>query len=515
MAKKHSPSKGLAKSALAGMTWQYVSIFSQGLLNLIILGILSRLLSPDDFGVMGIAAVFIGLAEMFSELGVGPAIIQRLDLNENHKRVGLTIAFLLGMVMVVILWATAPLIAIFFNADQVTRVLRGVSFNFLIGSFGVVSIALLKRKLLFKKLMVINVIAYTLGYGVVGVVMAYSGYGVWALVGATLSQSLINSILALWVERFPLKLSLARQELRELVYFGGGLTLARLFNYGAANGDYFVVGRFLGTGPLGIYTRAFRLMKIPKSYLGKALDSVLFPVMAKIQEDIKRFRKTYYISIALISILCAPLGVFMVILAPEIVKVVLGAQWAEVIVPLQILAIGVLPQVSYKIDNSVARALGAVYERSLRDGIYMVAIVIGSWVGLRWGLAGVAFGVLGAVILNSLMAMQMSLRLLECSLMEYIKAQIPGVVLAIVTAIVALPTRSLLLSNGSPDWFILIVSALVTGLILLGLFFWRPQKFLGVYGTGALVLLVNSVPKRFVPKIVLQWFDARMIEGVV
>ncbi|MGD2027370.1 MAG: oligosaccharide flippase family protein, partial [Anaerolineales bacterium] len=104
MTQPETPKKrSLGKSMLAGMSWQYVSLFSQGLLNLLVLGTLSRLLSPDDFGLMGIAAIFVGLAELFSELGVGPAIIQKQDLNENHMRVGFTLALLLGIVMVLIL----------------------------------------------------------------------------------------------------------------------------------------------------------------------------------------------------------------------------------------------------------------------------------------------------------------------------------------------------------------------------------------------------------------------------
>lgn len=500
---------------LAGMSWQYVSLFSQGLLNLLVLGVLSRLLSPDDFGLMGIAAIFVGLAEMFSELGVGPAIIQKQDLNDKHMRVGFTLALSLGLVMVLILSLSAPIIALFFKNPEVTAVVRGVSLSFLVGSFGVVSQALLRRRLKFKEMMLINVAAYALGYAAVGITLAYMGYGVWALVWGTLSQTLIKSVGSLMVERISLKPSFSRPELRELVHFGGGVTLARLFNYGASNGDYFVVGRFLGAAPLGIYTRAFRLMNMPRNYIGRVLDSVLFPVMSKLQDELSKFTKTYLTSIAMIGLICTPVGVLMVILAPEIVDVVLGSQWTGVVLPFQILAIGILPSVSYKIDNSLARALGAVYERSARDAIFAVAVVAGAWIGLNWDLWGVAVGVLLAYLLNSVMAVKMSLRLINCSLKEYGKAQIPGFFLGGVTALVAWPTRYFLHASGMPDWFVLILTGAVSGLVLLGLFFWSPQKILGVYGTGALVMIIRIIPDRFFPKGVMRWFDARLQEGTV
>ena len=516
MTQPETPKKrSLGKSMLAGMSWQYISLFSQGLLNLLVLGTLSRLLSPDDFGLMGIAAIFVGLAELFSELGVGPAIIQRQDLNEKHMRVGFTLALVLGIVMVLILALSAPLIALFFKNEQVTGVVRGVSLSFLFGSFGVVPQALLRRRLKFKEMMLINVGAYAIGYAAIGITMAYMGYGVWALVGATVSQTIIKSVASLLVERIPLKPSFSRPELRELVFFGGGVTLARLFNYGASNGDYFVVGRFLGAAPLGIYTRAFRLMNMPRNYIGRVLDGVLFPVMSKLQDNLTKFTKTYLTAIAMVGLICAPVGILMVILAPEIVSFVLGAQWTEVIIPFQILAIGILPSVSYKIDNSLARSLGAVYERSFRDAIFAVAVVAGAWIGLNWDLWGVAVGVLFAVVLNSVLAVNMSLRLIKCSLKEYGKAQLPGIFLGVVTALAAFPTRYLLHATGMPDWSILIITGVVSGLVLLGLFIWRPQKILGIYGTGALMMILRVIPNRFFPKGVIQWFDTRLQEGTV
>lgn len=515
MTEHRAPKENLAKSMLAGMSWQYVSIFSQGFLNLFVLATLSRLLAPTDFGVMGIAAIFVGLAELFSELGIGPAIIQHKDLTPKYMRVAFTMAVLLGSSLVIILWVAAPFIALFFHNSDVTTILRWVSFDFLLGSFGVVSEGMLRRKLQFRKLMMVNVAAYTFGYALIGITMAFSGFGVWALVAATLSQSFINSALLLIVERIPLKPSFARPELRSLVHYGGGITLARLFNYGASNGDYFVVGRFLGAGPLGIYTRAFRLMTLPGTYIGRALDSVLFPVMAKMQDELSRLAKTYFTGIALIGLLCAPTGVLMVILAPEIVNVVLGSKWSETILPFQILALGILPQVSYKIDNSLARALGAVYQRSVRDAIYAIVVIAGAWIGLHWGLWGVATGVLGSVILNDFLAFQMSLKLLNTSWLEYVKAQIPGLLLGLIVAVIAIPIRLLLISYGSSDLLTLILTTLVAGLSLMGFFLWNPQRLLGRYGTEALIMIFKAVPVRFFPRRVLRWYETMITDSTL
>jgi len=508
-----APKKTLAKSMLTSMTWRFLGLYSRAFLNLFVLATLSRLLSPSDFGIMGVAAIFVGLAEILSELGVGPAIVQRRDLSPTHLRVGFTIAILMGSVMVIVLWALAPLVASFFKDEGVTAVLHGVSFTFLLGSFGVVAQAMLRRDLQFKKLMWVDVVSYTSGYALVGLTMAWNGFGVWSLVGATLSQTLVQSTMLLLVARHPLKPSLARQELKDLVYFGGGMTLARLFSYGASQGDYFVVGRALGVEPLGVYTRAYRLMNLPANYLGRVLDSVLFPVMGKIQNQLPRLTRAYLTGVAMIGIVCAPAGILMVVMAPETVSVILGSQWTSAVVPFQLLALGVLPRVSYKIDNSLAKAMGAVYQRSARDALYAVAVVGGAIIGLRWGLPGVAVGVLGAVILNNVSAFRMSLRLLGCSFSEYVQAQLPGLVIALLTGLVALPTRRLLRAYGSPDLLTLVVTTLVSGLIVGALFVWRPRGIAGRYGADALVMVFESVPPRFVPRVVMQWFNAKIAGG--
>ncbi len=213
----------------------------------------------------------------------------------------------------------------------------------------------------------------------------------------------------------PLIPSLARREMRELLFFGGGFTLAHFLNYSANQGDYFVVGQIMGAEALGIYTRAYQLMMLPAKYFGQVLTVVLFPVMAKLQDKRQQLTKSYLAGIALVTLVSAPLGVLMVTTAPEIVKVLLGPKWSDTVIPFQILSLGVVARGSYKIDDALARALGVMYQRSVRDAIYAAAVVLGALIGLRWGLTGVAWGVLGAVVLNYILAMQMSMKLLECS----------------------------------------------------------------------------------------------------
>ena len=382
-----------------------------------------------------------------------------------------------------------------------------VSFNFLLAGFGVVAESLLRRNLKFRKLMWANVWSYLIGYAFVGIILAWLGYGVWALVGATLGQSLLKSVLLLMYNPHPIIPSLARREMRELLFFGGGFTLAHVLNYSANQGDYFVVGQIMGAEALGIYTRAYQLMMLPAKYFGQVLTVVLFPVMAKLQDKRQQLTKSYLASIALVTLVSAPLGVLMVTTAPEMVKVLLGAKWSNTIIPFQILSMGVVARGSYKIDDALARALGVMYQRSVRDAIYAVAVVLGALIGLRWGLTGVAWGVLVAVVLNYILAIQMSMKLLECSLLRVIEAILPAIYPTVVIAVVSISLRSLLLNYGLPAWFILGTTTLISGLSLIGLYLLRPQ-LLGEYGLETLKKFLPSLPAQMFPKTVSQWLLA-------
>jgi PST family polysaccharide transporter len=503
------PKENLTKSTVSAFGWQYTSFVAQALLQLLVLAILARLLTPEDFGVLGLAMIVVGFAALFSQMGVGPALIQRSEITPVHIRVGFTLSVLLSLVFTIVVMAFAPLAAVFLRDVQVTGVLYVVSLTFLFSGFGVVAESLLKRNLRFKSLMWANVWSYLIGYAVVGILLAWQGFGVWALVGATLGQSLLKSGFLLLINPHPIIPSLARRESRELLFFGGGFTLAHFLNYSANQGDYFVVGRIMGPEPLGIYTRAYQLMMLPAKYFSQVLTVVLFPVMAKLKDKRPQLTKTYLGGIALVTLVSAPIGVLMITMASEIVQVVLGPNWSDTVLPFQILSLGVVARGSYKIDDSLARALGVMYQRSLRDAIYAAAVVLGALIGLRWGLPGVAFGVLGAVIINYVLALQMSKKLLECSWSQIIKALIPAIYPTIVVAVVSISVRSLLQAFGLPAWLILGATVLISGLSLMVLYLLRPQ-ILGFYGIETLKKSLPSIPVQIFPKTVSKWFLAKL-----
>lgn len=498
----------LMKRTLSGFKWSYLSALLQAILQLVVIAVLARLLSPRDFGLVGIAFIFTGLVGLVSELGVGLAIIQRKELTDRHIRVGFTISIILGIVIFVFLWFSAPIVARFFKNEAVTNVLRGVSIVFVIGSFGVVGEALLRRYLRFKELMVVEVVSFVVGYGFVGISMAFMGKGVWSLVGAAVAHRLVYVVIVLLTSSHSFLFLFSRSELRELLSLGGGFTLARMFNFAALQGDNFVVGRFLGADALGLYSRAYRLMTLPATYFAKILDKVLFPAMAEIQNETQRLRKVYLHGVEITSMIALPTGVLMFLAAPEIIGTLFGPKWADAVPVLRILALGVLFRTGYKISDSLARALGAVYRRAWRQAIYASMVVLGTILGARWGLSGVGVAVVLSVFINYLLMSYLSLKLLEVSWSTFIHSHLPSICVTVCVSVLTLVPLNLLRSFEVPACYILAGSLAggFAGMILS--FLLLPKSCLGsgiewvlsnidIKGFGSLGCLLRPIYERF------------------
>jgi O-antigen/teichoic acid export membrane protein len=484
----------LLRSTFSGLGNQYAGTLITGAGQLVVTAVLARLLTPQDYGLVGLAAVYIGLAAILSHFGIGPALIQRPELTPRYVRAGFTATVLIGILTTALVWFTAPLAALALGNAGLTPFIRGLSFSFVFTNPGLVAEGLLQRNLAWRLLMWVEVTAFVCGYALPAIILAATGFGAWALVGSTLGLSLARSATLLKLQPHP-KWPRIGPEIRELLHFGSGFTLARIFNYGAGQGDNLVVGRVLGVIPLGYYSRAFKLMLILVTYFATVTTRVLFPVMSRLQGDPERLRATYLAGSAVLGLVSAPIGALMVVLAPEFVGLVLGPRWAPAILPFQILTAGIMFRNVYLMAYCLDAAVGAMRKRMLRDGIYALAVVGGSLIGTRFGLAGVATGVVVAIVLNYLVGAAMSLSILGATWRDYARSQLPALGLGLLTSAVAYPVRLGLLAAGAGP---LIVLTLSTGLslgVLAGLYLARPSV-IGRYGETALRQVGAAISSR-------------------
>jgi O-antigen/teichoic acid export membrane protein len=431
MTKPGGGRRSLTHQTVAGLLWMFYGKGAYAVLQMVVLAVLARLVSPADFGVVSAALIVIGLSSIVSQLGLGPALVQRPQLERRHIDTAFTASLLIGIFLGAAIWLASPLAADFFRIPTVHPVLRALAWVFPLNGAATVAESLLKRNLRFRSLANLNVISYGIGYGAVGITAALLGLGVWALVIGQIAQNVLMTAMLLWLEPPRIRSLPERRAFRELMYFGGGFTIAKIANQLAQQGDYLVVGRFLGPAPLGYYGRAYNLMSAPAAGFGTILDAVLFPAMAKVQGDPHRLAAAYRRGVALVALVVLPASTALILLAPEVIHVVLGARWSAVIVPFQILVIGMLFRTSSKLSDSLTRATGAVFRRAWRQVLYAGMVVGGAYVGRSWGIVGVSWGVLLALTVNFLLMAHLSLREAQMAWADFWRAHLSASLLAL------------------------------------------------------------------------------------
>lgn len=410
-----------------GFAWTSFGAVVQLVSQIVGIVVLGRLLSPTEFGVVGAALVVISIAELFSMLGVGPALVQREELEEDHLAAASQVALLLGAAFSIGVFVGAPWIGSLFEIEAVPEVLRPLSVLFLIHAAATVPTCMLQRTLQFRSIAIANMAASVLGYVTVGVLLAYLGLGVWALVGANLGRAIVSGgiLFSMYPHLPPLKPKL--KAAGELFRFGAGYTIGRILGDVAVQADRLLVARLLGAEALGLYGRAWQVITVPLSLFGTAVDKVAFPLLSRSQRAEEYLRGAFLQGMTIILAVAMPFGVFLSVQAANVISLLLGPRWDQVVLPFAILAVVLPVRIAAYFSGAVSKAMGEVGSRAVRQGIFAIAVVLGTWAGYRWGLAGVATGVAGAMLVNHLLALQQVVRSLRLRWSDLIWPHVSGV----------------------------------------------------------------------------------------
>lgn len=493
--------QSLTSRTIGGLLWISSGALAHAVLSMIVMIVQARLLSPTEFGIVGAAMIVIGFSQIFSQLGIGPAIVQRIDLALVHLRVGFTVSVLLGVLAGVVFFVSAPYLARFFQMAALQPVVEVLSLVFPITGLSVVGQALLQRSMQFKKLALIDLFSYALGFGAIGIGLALAGWGVWALVAAQIGQVLCSTAIILVLHPEAIGIRYERTALRQLVNYGFGFSLARIANYTATQADNLVVGKWMGPAALGVYGRAYQFLMMPATQIGTVADKVLFPAMASVQDDQARLSRAFITGVAVIAMMTLPLSGLLIVLAPEIIRVLLGPKWMAVVPPFQVLAAVLVFRTSYKMSDSLARSTGAVYRRAWRQWVYAGAVFSGAWIGHFWGLSGVAWGVGMAILLNFLLMLHLTASLVAIDWRELAMIHLRHFVVACVLSTTAGVVKLALRAWDLPAVLILIGSLGAAFLMLLCLLLAGRRLF------GAEGLWAEELMKRYARGI-SQWMGS-------
>lgn len=486
----------LKRQAMKGFLWMFSGSGIQSIMQFVVLIVLARLLDPETFGIVGAALVVISFAKIFATIGLGPALVQKKDINDKHIGTSFLFSLFLAICLGITVFIGSPLIASFFHIAYLSVVLKAMSVVFLLEGVAEVSQSLIQRDLLFNLLVRIQVLSY-LAYGIVGTILAFMGLGVWSLVFAYLSRSFIKAILSLYLQPHKVRPGFDYSSFKELLYFSGGYSLTQISSEFTREGDNFIIGRILGADALGLYSRAYQLMVTPSSLLGKVLDKVLFPVVSKIQGEQKKVSYLYKEGIRLATTLMFPGSVFLAINAKNIILLLFGDQWLELTSPFQILALSLFLRSSYKIGDTIIKAKGIVYYRAMTSWIYAAMILLFTFIGVTYaGLNGAAAGVLIATLFNYIFITILATKASGIMLRKLLQGHLGGFVIAAIVWISSIPLKNLMspfLNNFILELFVYIIVFLIIYLLCFLLF---PYFFIGHEGERFVKKLKKSYKNR-------------------
>lgn len=387
-----SPAKSDKKLIASGILWNCIQMVVNQSFAFIIKLVLAKLLFPEQFGLIGMATIFTGFVQVLNDLGVGAALVQRKDKNlfEEHFHTafwtGVTWSVGLYLIMSFIV---GPLAAAFYKQPMLTTIIPVLSLAILFSPVNLVHKAQLTKRMDFKRIAFIDNVSNIVA-GILALVLAFLGAGVWALVFNAVAIVVIAMPLYFKATRWLPKFMWSKQAFKDIFGFGAYTTGSNIMNYMYNNIDYLLIGKLLGASVLGIYTLAFVLTDTFRSRVMAVINNVMYPVYGRKQNDFAAL-KSYYLKVVQFNcILIFPIMVFFVVLGQPFIVGVFGLKWQESVVPLQILAASVMLHILVSGNTALLRGVG-------RPGLEMKLQIVKTLIFLPTLAFGIEkYGIIGA-----------------------------------------------------------------------------------------------------------------------
>lgn len=422
-------SQSLKQQTVTGVKWSAIERIANQSVHFVVNVIMARLLCPADYGLVGMVAVFLSLSEVFVNSGFSQALIRKIDRTESDNCTAFYFNIIISWLCYGILYVAAPYISAFYNQPQLVSITRVISLLIPIRSLGIVQKALLSVKMDFRTQSRASVIGSMIS-GIVGVTLAYSGFGVWSIVIQRIA-GLSTTVILLWiVAKWRPTKPFSWASFKDLFGFGSKLLLTGIVKAIYANIRKLVIGKFYSPAELGFYSKASNFSSSPTQSLTTILQRVVYPVLCKLQQNGNRMNAAYRQFIRLAAFLNFPLMAGMAGISQAFVLVLLGDKWAFTGELLLFSAFSRILEPIHAINLNPLQALG-------RSDLFLRLEIIKKILGLTILAITVQFGI-KAIIIGSIFSSVIGLfinsyynkRLIGLGLLEQLKDVAPSFLLA-------------------------------------------------------------------------------------
>lgn len=426
--------KGLKERTIHGFVWSGVDRFLTQGITFVIGLLVARLLTPQDYGLVAMLTLFISISNTFVDCGFSSALIRKANRTGQDESTVFYTNTGIGIVAYLILFLTAPLIAAYYHQPQLTAIARVIGVSLLFNAISVVQQAILVSRIDFKMQTRISVITNVLAGGV-GLIMAYSGMGVWSLVVQALLVSILKSLL-LWIfVRWVPRYGFSTASFGELFAFGSRILLSGLLDTGYKNLYLLLIGKYYTASSLGYYSRASQVAQFPALNLTEIMQRVSLPALSAIQEDTQRQAMAYRKMLVVAAYITFPVMIWLAVVAKPLIEIVLTPKWSEAAVLLQILSFAMMWYPIHAINLNLLQVKG-------RSDWFLKLEVIKKILGVSVLLITLHFGVIAmcwGMVVTSVVALVINThytgRLIGLGLWAQMKDIMPVLIRSLITGL--------------------------------------------------------------------------------
>lgn len=421
-------SSNLKTKTILGFKWNFVNQFGLQFINLIFSIFLARLLGPTEFGLIAMVTVFTGFSNLFIDFGFGNALIHKENPSNTDWSSVFWLNVIFGAFICGILILFSGSIASFYDEPSLKNITIALAFSFIFSSSSIVYNAKLRKKMDFKSISLINLSSLIIS-GILGVVAALNGYGVWSLVIQRISNVLLKFILLQIVSRWIPIFKYSSTSIKEIASFSFYLFLGKTLNYGARNTDNLLIGKYLNSDDLGLYNRAYFFLMFPSKTITAVINSVLFPSLTQIKTDKERVKSIFIRSSKVATLMVCPLMLLFYLCSYEIVLILFGEEWLGMVPYMRLFSFLGVYQTLIGLNGPLYLAFGNM-KLDFKIGLFSELIfIIAILIGINWGVYGVILGLYIASIINFFPTNFFIFKTIDLTILNYYKKLFPILVL--------------------------------------------------------------------------------------
>lgn len=458
--------QSLKQQTKKGLYWKFAEQFANYGMQFIIGIVMARLLSPSDYGITALPAVFLAVAGIFAGAGFGTAMVRKPELKEEDLSTAFYYSTGVGIIAYILLFCVSPWIADFYKVPVLTPLIRVTALGFLYGPIGTPQNIILQRRLDFKTPAKISVFCNVIS-GIIGISMAYYGYGVWALAISGMISGIVSLGIKFYVVRWYPRKKWSKESFRYLWGYGNKLMASSFIDTLYGNITPIVIGKFYSPMDLGIYNRAESYAKIPSQNATGVLQSVTFPVLSKMQNDEESLAHNYRRMLKVSAFVVFPIMMLLAALARPLILLMITAKWEACIIFLQIICFSLMWYPIHAINLNLLQVKGRsdwFLKLEIIKKIYGVIILA---LTLPLGLTVFCLGRVLMSLISLVVNTHYTGKLINCGFITQMKDLFPTFILSLITFAISWGTTQLFLNL----WLQLILGGVVGSLFYLGMSF--------------------------------------------